>query len=259
MPWLNTPLLRKGCSSIDKVLGVFHEPKQQAVNLDSRKQFDLNLCPDSALTYNSRYKEIPRIVFDYPDLPQIDDEKRFKIVTSGFPFPDKQLPKIIDAVNAEFTEEVLIQMHLPIHPSAKQRHIQHIEQLKRHPRKSNVDLRISSDFLSMKGLIYFLSQSDLACYFYRVNQQNSGSSSIDTALSARIPIAVTNFSAFNPFIKMAPEIVYNAKNNNLRTIATRGTKILEPMYEKWKPAKFTRRMEDLILNEDSKPNLEEQR
>jgi hypothetical protein len=209
------------------------------------------------LTYNQRYKELPRIIHDYSDLRETPTNPKFTVCTSGFPFRHKQLHKIIQAVNQEFSEDVLIKMHLPIHPNP---HITKeckkiITELQSQPRNQNVELQINSTFLSTQDLAKFVASSDLACYFYKVNQPNSGSSSIDLALSARVPIAVTPFKAFNPFIAMAPEIVYNGKTNTLHDIYQRGTSILKPMYEKWKPEAFVRRIEDLILDETCKPNL----
>jgi uncharacterized protein YlbG (UPF0298 family) len=34
MPWLNTTVLKNSCSGVEKVLGVYHEPKQVDINRD---------------------------------------------------------------------------------------------------------------------------------------------------------------------------------------------------------------------------------
>lgn len=177
----------------------------------------------------SRSTPIPRPVRDFWPLP---DPERVTIGSCGFNFYSKNFQHVATVV-AQSYDDALIRLHIGQHPNGND--INHItstiqEQLWALG-KPNIDLEISTDFLTDEDLISFLSANTANVFLYPTfeNEPNRGlSSTIDKALAAKKPFAISDSTMYR---HINHEKKFLLSHYALDDIISFGTKHIEPFWE----------------------------
>ena len=78
-------------------------------------------------------------------------------------------------------------------------------------------------------IINMLAQNTINCYFYDYQDGAGLSSSVDYALAARRPIAVTRSHQMRHLWNLTPSILI--ENSSIQQIIDQGTAPLEPLYK----------------------------
>jgi len=185
--------------------------------------FDATSCNLS----NEHITAIPRPVKDFWPLP---DPERITIGSCGFNFFSKNFQHVATVVANSF-EDALIRLHIGPHPHGDS--IEHIaavvqEQLWKLG-KPNIDVDISTDFLSDEDLIAFLSENTANVFLYPPfeGEQRGISSTIDKALSSRKPFAISDSTMYR---HINHEKKFLLSHFSLADIINFGTDHIEPFW-----------------------------
>ena len=187
-------------------------------------KYILNCDSTSELTH--RNIPLPRPVKKI--IPHQNPE-RVTIGSIGFSYSSKNFDKIYSIVS-QYYDDALIRIHVPQHPQGES--LEHIiEKIRLNYNaisSKNIGIEVSYDFLSDDDLISFLS-SNTANIFLLPRMSGRGlSSSIDKALSARKPIAISDSEMYR-HINMEDKFLLS--KNTLPQIISYGTDHLKPFLE----------------------------
>lgn len=173
---------------------------------------------------------LPRPVIYYPDLEYSVPSGRIKIGSFGLGFRNKNYPKIVEMVNKQFSD-VIVDLNFHIsYTKGSYAETNKIAQVCRELAMPNVMLNITFDYLRTSyDIAKFLNNNDLNVFAYEDEPHlNVTSSSLDHALSARKPIALSKSSYFS-HMKHVPGIWL--EDRPLRDIMNDGIAPLEPVYK----------------------------
>ena len=176
---------------------------------------------------------LPRPLLDYGGI--YPENKILTVGSFGFGFWQKGYHTLTELVNKTFPEAVL-RYHMPYSYFGDSLHEQTnaVEKACIDANTNyNIKLDISHQFLEDKGVLEFLAGNDINVFLYGENGEGI-SSVIDFALSVKRPIAVSSSRMFRHVLK--DEIDIN--KNSIQEILNKGTKPLEPYYDKWSINKF---------------------
>jgi hypothetical protein len=175
----------------------------------------------------SKSTPIPRPVRDFYPL---SDPERITIGSCGFNFSSKNFQHVATIVADSF-EDALIRLHISIHPGGESiRAIEAtIQQQLWALKKPNIDVEISSEFLSDEDLIAFLSENTTNVFLYPpfAGQARGLSSTIDKALASRKPFGLSESSMYR---HLAGEKRFFLTNYNLAQIIDFGTDHIKPFW-----------------------------
>lgn len=218
-PWLDSDLIDRLGIPVAFIGG--HDCYPTFVN--QAHIFDATSCNPS----NEHITAIPRPVKDFWPLP---DPERITIGSCGFNFFSKNFQHVATVVANSF-EDALIRLHIGPHPHGDS--IEHItaviqEQLWRLG-KPNIDVDISTDFLSDEDLIAFLSENTANVFLYPPfeGEQRGVSSTIDKALSSRKPFAISDSTMYR---HINHEKRFLLSHFSLADIISFGTDHIEPFW-----------------------------
>lgn len=108
-----------------------------------------------------------------------------------------------------------------------------------------IDLEISHDFMEPDQFVAWLAGNDLNAYLYDNTPESRGiASTIDHALAARRPIAITRSWMFRHIRDVKPSICI--EDSSLREILANGIAPLQPVYEANADARVLEQVEKLI-------------
>lgn len=159
-------------------------------------ELKLILNCDSASEPTKRNIPLPRPVRNFAPLP---NPERITIGSCGFAFGSKNFQHVATVV-AQSYDDALIRLHMPQHPHGEpvDAIVGSIRQQLWNLNKPNIDVEISTDFLSDEELISFLSSNTANVFLYPpfTNEKRGLSSAIDKALSARKPIAISDSTMY---------------------------------------------------------------
>jgi len=185
-----------------------------------------------------------RLLWDYVGEHPVNKLPTFG--TSGFPRNLKNQPYIVKRVNAEY-DSAVIRLHLPFgHYTDHNEARQVIEACRREVTKPGIDLQIDTEFYEDDyKVIEFLAKNDLNIYAYVPYALGCGTaSSLDLALSARRPIAVSYTNWFRHVRDLSPSIII--ESNSLQTLLDNGTTALEPLYKEWSEENCLKNFENIF-------------
>lgn len=168
------------------------------------------------------------------------------IGTFGFGFGDKGYHKLVDRVNDEFPEGSTLRVHMPYayFGDNEGRGASFWADDIRRKAKPHINVEISHNFLDTDRLIDWLSCNHMNAFFYDRNYGRGIASTIDYALAANRPIAITNSWQFRHIINSFPSI--NVENTSLTSIFNNGIKPLEKYHAKWNSAKLVKYYDDFV-------------
>jgi hypothetical protein len=188
-----------------------------------------------------------RPLFEYTPSKNIKEKNKLQIGTFGFGFYHKNVHDICKLVNDQFDEDVSLNLHLTFaHFGGTDETLQNIKnQCLNSISKKNIELNITTNFLTNQEMLDFLYMNNLNIFFSdKYNFYNGISSSIDYALSVKKPIAVCRSNMFSHIYDVEPSIC--VENNSLKAIITNGFRPLEEKYNEWSHKNFISRFEEIL-------------
>jgi hypothetical protein len=181
------------------------------------------------------YYTSPRPLFENVPFEDIDanPNKIPTIGSCGFGFADKNFPKIAELVCAQY-DEAKIRINMPFATFGDedgQRAKDEVSKIERIIGNSgkNIKLEVSHDFLEHHDLVRFMRGNDVNVFLYDAHQTRTVSGSMDYALSARKPIAISRSFMFRHINWVTPSIY--ADETPLAEIIKNGIEPLKPVYE----------------------------
>ena len=158
-----------------------------------------------------------------------------RIGFQGFAQPHKGILKLVSQVINEF-DTAVIRLHLPLalYIHNHQRGTIAImnaalDLVKNYPK---INIEINHDFLDDEGIVTWLNQNDVNCYFYDYMDGCGIASSPDYAIAAKKPIAISNSHMFRNFNCISPSIIVS-DTNKIKDIMSRGIEPLKPLYTQY--------------------------
>ncbi len=191
----------------------------------------------------SRSTPIPRPVRDFYPLP---DPERVTIGSCGFNFYSKNFHHVATVV-AQSYDDALIRLHIGQHPSGDS--ISNIEKTIQEQLwklgKPNIDLEISTDFLSDEDLVGFLSENTANVFLYPPfeGELRGLSSTIDKALAAKKPFAISDSTMYR---HINHEKKFLLSHYALDDIISFGTKHIEPFWAEHSEGKLIEVVDEIV-------------
>jgi hypothetical protein len=250
MPWLNLNVLNMARSRGLKQASIFHEVPVTG--------FDALIYPDPTFKPKSENlvdwfpigRPIPKIRGDIPAMMR--DLNHPIIGSSGFGFENKGYVRLVEQVNQEF-EHATIRFHLPYarwgdeHGERARR----VADWCRNAAKPSIKLEFSHDFKTPDEYIEWLAGNDLNAFLYDEMPGRGIASTIDFALMANRPIAVTKTTMFRHLHDIHPSIC--VEDRSLREIMSDGVFPLMQTQLAFSPEHFCAEM-DFIMDSLLRPS-----
>ncbi len=171
-----------------------------------------------------------------------------RIGSFGFGLINKYYDQICRIVNEQFTtEKVELRLHLThgTYAGSNQQPERIIDACRKNITNSNIELKITTDFISDEELLYFLADNDLNMFLYQdYSDYNGISSVIDYALAVEKPIAINKSSMYSHIINATPSIC--VENNHLKDIISNGFLPLKERKDSWSHKNFIDTIETIL-------------
>lgn len=239
--WINDISLRYGEFEHIPQARIMHDINQHDVDIyDPKNNYGwyFNFTSDHTLKGNKYIYPATRIIPPSPNIiPKSPD-----IITigfHGFGFKQKGIHRIAEQVVKEF-DEAIIKLHIPyafygdFHGSEANKRLEEVKNIV--SVNPNIKVIASHKMLSTMETINLLSENTINCYFYDYNDGVALSSSVDYALSARKPIAVTKSHQMRNLWNLTPSILI--ENSSLKEIISNDIEPLKPLYQKYSKEEF---------------------
>lgn len=227
MPWLDDQLFKRMDSYMPFLKHVIISHGYHA----AFSRIDAFISDDPDSQQDAHHFHIGRFIFDYTPKSTPADNV---IGSFGFGLNHKGYSRLIEQVNQEF-EEATIRLHMPAAFFADKdgKNANSIIQACKQLAKPGIRIEHSDCFFTSEELIDWLANNTINCFFFEnaTKYGNGISSSIDYALAAKRPIAITNASMFRHIVNAQPSILI--EKSSLKQIIAQGIKPLEPFYQRW--------------------------
>lgn len=242
MPWVNLNVLNIARQRGLKQATIFHEVPVTG--------FDALIYPDPTFAPRSQHlvdwfpigRPIPKIRNYEPRVINFDNPR---IGSSGFGFENKGYVRLVERVNAEF-EHATLHLHLPYAKWGDE----HGERSRRMADwcraavKPGITLEFSHDFLSPEAYLDWLQGNDLNAFLYDEMLGRGIASTIDFALMANRPIAVTRTTMFRHLHNLVPSVC--VEDSSLREIMLNGVEPQMPLRSALSPEIVCRQMDEIV-------------
>jgi hypothetical protein len=242
MPWLTDTLLSQ--IPIPKLIISGHD--NQHVFSNCQHTF---ICDPTAInTNNSSGVSRPLLIFDDITYTPPNWLQPLQIGSFGFGQSHKMFPDLITKVSREFTEPVVVNIHMPhgdfVDPSGGQ--AAQISSQCEHACASHVTLNITHEYIpDYHDLIKWLNKNDINILCYE-NQPGRGcSSAIDAAIACMKPWACNKTTMFRHVLDH-PGIAL--EDNTIKHIIAAGIQPSEYFLNKWSNKQFIGDHEIVIRN-----------
>lgn len=231
-PWINDLSLRQEFPDILHVR-FMHDVNQWDVdnyNPAQNHHWMFNISSDPSLIGNQFIFPINRILPNPPTVNYVHNEIPV-IGFHGFAFPHKGIHKIAEQVVKEF-DYAIIKLHMPFAFYGDQNGwnancvIQQVKEIIKD--KPTIELITSHEMLEPQSIVNWLATNTINCYFFDYQHGVAPSSSLDFALAARRPIAVTKSYQMKHVWDLTPSILI--EENSLKSIIDNGIKPVEHLY-----------------------------
>jgi hypothetical protein len=242
MPWVNLSVLNMARDQGIRQASIFHEVPVTG--------FDALIYPDPTFEPKSDHlvdwypigRPIPKVRFDEPRMPDLDNPI---IGSSGFGFENKGYARLVERVNEEF-QHATIRFHLPYarwgdeHGERARR----VADWCRSSAKPGIKLEFSHDFKSPADYIDWLAGNDINAFLYDEMPGRGIASTIDFALRANRPIAVTKTTMFRHLHHLYPSVC--VEDRSLREIIESGTLPLMDVQMQFSPESICHQMDSIV-------------
>lgn len=229
MPWMNLHVLNMARERGIRQASIFHEVPVTG--------FDALIYPDPTFLPKSENlvdwfpmgRPIPRI-WQVP--ARTVDLKHPIIGSSGFGFENKGYVRLVERVNQEF-DQATIRFHLPYarwgdeHGERARR----VADWCRSAAKPSIKLEFSHDFKSPDEYIEWLAGNDINAFLYDEMPGRGIASTIDFALMANRPIAVTKTTMFRHLHDIYPSICVDDDRSLMEIIISGTSPLMKMMLE----------------------------
>jgi hypothetical protein len=215
-----------------------HEHKNKFTGVDAYIVTD----PYAEVSENE-YNGMPPVKY-YENIDYTSPKGVVKIGTSGIGNRTKNLPQIINLINEQFTEEVILNLHVSdgkfVDPSGRlSEDLANIVKRRANP---NVRVQVTRAFLDKKELVSWLNENDINLYWYETPNVPGVSGSIDRAIECKKPFGV-NESSFLSHVRRN----FNDLNKvSIKQILAGGIEPFSEFYNIWNPEKFIEHYESII-------------
>ena len=234
-PWMDDYNARSQFNPIPQVR-IMHDMHQRIADEfhpDNHAGWQYLLADDPSVVGNDRVFITNRLLPPTSTHAYQDGPKPI-IGFQGFGPPHKGIARLAHKVQEEFDEAVL-RLHIPygyyedlIHQRAGSNALARAAEVRSIITKPGIDLEISHDLMETDDIVNWLAQNTINCYFYDYLDGAGMSGSIDYAIAARRPIALTRSHQFRNFWKCEPSIFIEDKS--IKEIIAQGTAPLEYFY-----------------------------
>jgi hypothetical protein len=243
MPWVNLHVLNMARDRGLKQASIFHEVP--VTGFDALIYPDPTFKPKSEnlVDWFSLGRPIPKIRTDVLCIPNLHTPI---IGSSGFGFENKGYVRLVERVNQEF-EHATIRFHLPYAKWGDEHgeRARRVADWCRSAAKPNIKLEFSHDFKTPDEYIEWLAGNDLNAFLYDEMPGRGIASTIDFALMANRPIAVTKTTMFRHLHSVYPSICI--EDRSLREIMSDGVFPLMGTLLKFSPEHLCAEM-DFIMD-----------
>jgi hypothetical protein len=235
MPWLTSAKIEQNRNRF-KQLSIFHELDLWPMGFDA-------LIHQNPLNTDTRYFSISRPV---PDHVPIQWHCSVPVFSSfGFGLGGKGFTRIIDQVKKEY-DEAIIRLNIPYaafgdsqgtgaksYSDACKALLEGLQ---------GISLQVTHNLLSENELIDWLAMSTCNCFFYDANIGRGLTGTLDYALAAGKPIAITRS---DQFCHMADAPIH-IEDYSLHDIIARGIQPLQKYKEQWNSKAVVRDFETIF-------------
>ena len=240
LAWLNNGVTRPIANSTQikqlAIVGHEHVNKFTGVSsyifTDPRKE-----------TLGDEYSGVPPITY-YDDIQYSKPNDVLKIGTSGISNITKNLEQIIGLINEQFSEDVILNLHLAngayVDPSGGLSNS--LENRCRKLAKSNVQINVTNQFFQKKELITWLNQNDINLYWYKTPNVPGVSGSVDRALASKKPFGVND----STFLSHTRKDFNDLTKTSIKDIIAGGIEPFQEFYDAWNPNKLLTLYEGLL-------------
>ena len=225
MPWLTSNIVNQH-KQRSKQLMIYHE-----TYIPAHLNFDAVLMTDLSENISLKQYSLPRPLFEI-DLPKTKNEK-IKFGSFGFGFTNKGFEKITHLINTKY-DEATVHLHIPNAYFGDPNSVisnSIINRCKDIITKPNIDLIITTEFLSNHEILKFLNDNDVNIFLYDDLGGRGLSSTIDYALSVNTPLVINNSNMFRHILSDKPGLSIDF--NDIETIIKNGTEPLLHFRAKW--------------------------
>lgn len=208
-----------------KQIGIYHE-------LDlSSKGFDLLLHQNPITTDNFPHWKLPRSIPEYNTIfipPEITTFGSF-----GFGLAGKGFDTLVERVNKEY-DRALVRLHIsyaafgdPTGSGAQW----WIDESRKRITKPGIELEVTTDFWPEEQLLDWLAHNTCNAFFYGANHGRGIASTLDYAIAADRPLAITRSEQFRHIWSIDDSFL--VENQTLQQIIDRGSAPLEQFRRMW--------------------------
>lgn len=238
MPWMFPGVVRAENAAGRKTMCIFHE-----VPID-HMEFQYYVHQDPTAVETDKIKPVSRpIPFykGYTELPKVPTIGSF-----GFGLGGKGFTRLVDKVNADFTEAV-IRLRIPYAAFGDkngQGARQWAAECAARITKPGIKLDVQHDFVPEAELLRFLASNTLNAFLYDENYGRGISGTTDYALAAGRPIAISRSYQFQHLWQVDDRIVVGERT--LQDMIDQGTEFHKVYFDKWGGDKLLRDWERLF-------------
>jgi len=241
LSWLDSGFSRplKNELNIRQIMFMGHESYQQFVGIDEYILTD----PTMISQLSNVHTGIPPVMH-VQGVEYSKPNNILRIGTSGISNRTKNIERIIQLINEQFTEDVILNLHLIdgkyVDPTGKMTH--DFYEMCRNLAKTNVTINLTREFFTSDNLVRWLNKNDINLYIYSSNTQLGVSASIDKALAAKKPIGVNRDKLLSHVCRDYNDI----DRTSIKEIVERGIEPLQEFYDAWNPEKLVEKYENII-------------
>ena len=191
-PWMENLALRGLYPDIKCIRIVYDKASQFAAqwNPYTHPVWQYMLTLDESVPQNEGVFVVNHLPAKTPTVEYVDGPVPV-IGWQGFPAPWKGVHRIAEVVQREF-DEAIIRLHMPDGYFTQPKNVygpQILAQVNSIITKPGIKVEVSSDWFDEQGIVNWLAQNTVNCYFYDYLDGAGISGSIDYAIAARRPIA----------------------------------------------------------------------
>ena len=191
---------------------------------------------------------IPRPLPFYSKKEEQKESDTIRIGSFGFGLVNKYYDQVCRMVNEQFTnEKVELRLHLThgTYAGSNQQPEKIFDACRKSITNSNIELKITTDFISDEELLDFLAGNDLNVFFYQnYHDYNGISSVIDYALAVEKPIAINKSSMYSHITNTNPSIC--VEDNYFKEIISNGFLPLKERKDSWSNKNFIDTIETIL-------------
>jgi hypothetical protein len=208
-----------------KQLIIFHESTFPNLHYDGL------LMSDMSENKNEKKFSLPRPIFE---TNLIKPKNEIATIGSfGFGFNNKGFERVCSIVQDSF-EKAIIHLHITSAFFGDRNSLisnEVIRNCRKIVKNPNIELKITTDFVSNSDILTFLSKNDVNMFLYDKLNGRGLSSVIDYAISVDTPLVINNSHMFRHLLSDKPEI--SIDNNKISTILDLGLEPVKYFRNKW--------------------------